>query len=45
MLEQEHPHLPFLWLDTAKSQGEVFALQRAALLSSNGSEQVFCGPP
>lgn len=32
ILEQEYPHLPFLWLDTAKSQGEVFALQRASMM-------------
>lgn len=25
-LEQELPHLPFLWLDTEESEGEVFAL-------------------
>jgi ribosomal protein L3 glutamine methyltransferase len=37
ILERDYPHLPFLWLDTAQSQGEVFAIQRAALLSSNGS--------
>lgn len=26
VIEAEYPHLPFLWLDTAESQGEVFAL-------------------
>jgi ribosomal protein L3 glutamine methyltransferase len=26
ILEAEFPHLPFLWLDTAQSEGEVFAL-------------------
>jgi len=26
ILEQEFPHLPFLWLDTAESEGEVLAL-------------------
>ena len=26
ILEAEFPRLPFLWLDTAESQGEVFAL-------------------
>jgi ribosomal protein L3 glutamine methyltransferase len=31
ILEQEYPHLPFLWLDTAESQGEVFALGAADL--------------
>ena len=30
-LESEFPELPFLWLDTEESQGEVFALQRSAL--------------
>jgi len=30
-LEAEFPELPFLWLDTEESEGEVFALQRAAL--------------
>lgn len=30
-LEREHPDVPFLWLDTAESQGEVFALPRQAL--------------
>ncbi len=28
-LEAEFPHLPFLWLDTELSEGEVFALARA----------------
>lgn len=27
-LEAEFPHLPFLWLDTESSEGEVFALAR-----------------
>jgi ribosomal protein L3 glutamine methyltransferase len=31
VLEHEYPSLPFLWLDTADSQGEVFALQRRSL--------------
>jgi ribosomal protein L3 glutamine methyltransferase len=31
ILEQEYPRLPFLWLDTAESEGEVFALSAAAL--------------
>lgn len=28
ILEEEYPHLPFLWLDTAESSGEVFWLAR-----------------
>jgi ribosomal protein L3 glutamine methyltransferase len=31
VLEEEFPHLPFAWLDTAESEGEVFALAAAAL--------------
>jgi ribosomal protein L3 glutamine methyltransferase len=31
ILEQEFPSLPFLWLDTAESEGEVFTLPAAAL--------------
>jgi ribosomal protein L3 glutamine methyltransferase len=31
ILEQEFPHLPFLWLETAESEGEVFALAAQAL--------------
>ena len=31
ILENEFGHLPFLWLDTAESDGEVFALPAAAL--------------
>jgi ribosomal protein L3 glutamine methyltransferase len=31
ILEQDYPSLPFLWLDTAESEGEVFALSAAAL--------------
>ena len=31
ILEEEFPHLPFAWLDTAESEGEVFALAAAAL--------------
>jgi ribosomal protein L3 glutamine methyltransferase len=31
ILEREYPRLPFLWLDTAESEGEVFALPAAAL--------------
>lgn len=30
ILEQEYPHLPFLWLDTEESQGEVFWLPAQA---------------
>jgi len=35
ILEQDYPDVPFLWLDTAKSQGEVFALNRASMRSPN----------
>ena len=35
-LEQEFPHLPFLWLDTAESEGEVFMLPASALRTSRG---------
>ena len=31
ILESEYPHLPFLWLDTEDSAGEVFALTAAEL--------------
>lgn len=31
ILEEEYPDLPFLWLDTANAQGEVFALSADAL--------------
>ena len=31
ILEAEYPGLPFLWLDTANAQGEVFALPAEAL--------------
>ena len=31
LLEREYPSLPFLWLDTAESTGEVFALTRSGL--------------
>jgi ribosomal protein L3 glutamine methyltransferase len=30
LLETEYPHLPFLWLDTEASEGEVFALSASA---------------
>jgi ribosomal protein L3 glutamine methyltransferase len=35
ILESEYPALPFLWLDTAGSEGEVFALSRSALQSGH----------
>ena len=31
LLEQQFPDLPFIWLDTAESEGEVFALAAEAL--------------
>jgi ribosomal protein L3 glutamine methyltransferase len=31
VLEAAYPHLPFLWLDTAESEGEVFALSASAV--------------
>jgi len=31
ILERDYPDVPFLWLDTAESEGEVFALPRDAL--------------
>jgi ribosomal protein L3 glutamine methyltransferase len=31
ILERAYPDVPFLWLDTAESEGEVFALHRGAL--------------
>jgi ribosomal protein L3 glutamine methyltransferase len=31
VIERDYPDLPFLWLDTADSAGEVFALSAAAL--------------
>jgi ribosomal protein L3 glutamine methyltransferase len=31
LLEQQFPDLPFIWLDTAESEGEVFALGAEAL--------------
>jgi ribosomal protein L3 glutamine methyltransferase len=31
ILERDYPKLPFLWLDTEKSRGEVFALPRASM--------------
>jgi ribosomal protein L3 glutamine methyltransferase len=35
-LEEEVPQLPFLWLDTAESEGEVFVLPASALRASSG---------
>jgi ribosomal protein L3 glutamine methyltransferase len=35
-LESEYPDLPFLWLDTAESEGEVLALSRSALPGAHG---------
>lgn len=35
-LERDYPAVPFLWLDTAESQGEVFALNRASIPSGDG---------
>lgn len=32
VLERDFPHLPFFWLDTAESEGEVFWLTHADLL-------------
>jgi ribosomal protein L3 glutamine methyltransferase len=34
ILERDYPELPFLWLDTAGAQGEVFALTAEALQAS-----------
>jgi ribosomal protein L3 glutamine methyltransferase len=34
ILEDEYPNLPFLWLETEDSSGEVFALTQAELLSA-----------
>jgi ribosomal protein L3 glutamine methyltransferase len=36
ILEREYPNLAFLWLDTAQSEGEVFALDRPSLPSGRG---------
>jgi ribosomal protein L3 glutamine methyltransferase len=38
ILEQDFPHLPFLWLDTEDSTGEVFALTAAELLAAGQAE-------
>jgi ribosomal protein L3 glutamine methyltransferase len=37
LIEQTYPDLPFLWLDTAESQGEVFVLPAAALQAPDGT--------
>jgi ribosomal protein L3 glutamine methyltransferase len=37
ILEAEHPELPFLWLDTAESEGEVFALRASDLEAAERS--------
>jgi ribosomal protein L3 glutamine methyltransferase len=36
LLEKQHPDLPFLWLETAESEGEVFALPTSALRPARG---------
>jgi ribosomal protein L3 glutamine methyltransferase len=37
ILERDYPRLPFLWLDTAGSQGEVLALERASMTTGDAS--------
>lgn len=37
ILEAEYPRLPFLWLDTAESEGEVFMLPASALQAPDGT--------
>jgi ribosomal protein L3 glutamine methyltransferase len=37
ILEPERPDLPFLWLDTAESEGEVFALRASDLAAAQPS--------
>ncbi len=37
-IERDFPHLPFLWLDTAQSEGEVFALPASALQTPKPSK-------
>jgi ribosomal protein L3 glutamine methyltransferase len=37
ILEAEYPGLPFLWLDTAESEGEVFMLPASALQAPGGT--------
>jgi ribosomal protein L3 glutamine methyltransferase len=36
ILEAEFPDLPFLWLDTEESEGEVFWLRRTDLTGKRG---------
>lgn len=36
ILERDYPLLPFLWLETAESEGEVFALSATALRQPTG---------
>jgi ribosomal protein L3 glutamine methyltransferase len=36
ILEREYPDLPFLWLDTAETQGEVLALSRSSMPIARG---------
>lgn len=38
ILEEEYPNLPFLWLDTEDSSGEVFALTADELVTGNGTD-------
>jgi len=38
ILEEEYPNLPFLWLDTEDSSGEVFALTAGELGAGNRAE-------
>jgi ribosomal protein L3 glutamine methyltransferase len=35
ILEEDYPDLPFLWLDSAESSGEVFWITRQALVKAN----------
>ena len=41
ILEAEHPHLPFFWLDTAESEGEVFALRASDLAAAEPTDKAF----
>jgi len=38
ILEEEYPNLPFLWLDTEDSSGEVFVLTASELCAGNRTE-------
>jgi ribosomal protein L3 glutamine methyltransferase len=40
ILEAECPGLPFLWLDTAESEGEVFALSAADLTGAKPKKPI-----